>query len=141
MKNFHSKTCGRSMLAGLAAIAVGSTQSGLAAVTVYAQPVVSSGSSGTCPGKFSGYINYTKSSTNGWGWALSTNTTTFQATDGGGRTDVKVEFLGQFGDTGCNHTTVTLPNPPSSPVYRFNIYFTNTVPATNYPLVLTGFDP
>lgn len=111
-------------------------------ITLYGLPKVSGGTQGTCPGSYAGYVNYTKTISQGWGWAPATNTTTtFTASDGGGRTDTKIAYGGKFGDTGCNQTTVTIPNPPFSPKYRFTIYFPNNVPTTNYPIILSGFDP
>jgi hypothetical protein len=110
-------------------------------IVVFGLPKVSNGTLGTCPGTFVGYINYTKTIAQGWGWVPSTNTTTFTAADGSGRTDTKIGYTGKYGDTGCDQTTVTIPNPPPSPSYRFTIYFPNNVPTTNYPIVLTGFNP
>jgi len=111
-------------------------------ITVYGTPRVSSGTKGTCPGTYAGYINYTKTISQGWGWAPAINSTTvFTAADGGGRTDTKIMYGGLYGDTGCGQITVTIPNPPFSPVYRFTIYFPNNVPTTNYPIILTGFNP
>jgi hypothetical protein len=52
-----------------------------------------------------------------------------------------IGYTGKFGDTGCNQTTVTIPNPPFSPSYRFTICFPNNVPTTNCPIVLTGVNP
>ena len=110
-------------------------------IVVFGLPKASNGKQGTCPGKYAGYINYTKTISQGWGWAPSTNTTTtFTASDGGGRTDTSVVYVGISYDSGCNQTSVTIPNPPISPVYRFSIYFPNNVPTTNYPIVLTGFN-
>jgi hypothetical protein len=111
-------------------------------ITVFGLPVVSSGGSGSCPGKYSGYVNFTKSAANGWGWAPSTNTTIHTSTDTN-RFDTKVQALGDYGDNFCNLTTATVQSPPMSPVYRFTIYFpTNTVVPTNaYPITLSGFDP
>jgi hypothetical protein len=109
-------------------------------ITVYGAPQANGGTKGTCPGSYAGYVNYTKTISQGWGWAPSTNSTTvFIAADGGGRTDTKIAFGGKFGDTGCNQTAVPVPNPPFSPCYRFTIYFPNNVPTTNYPIILTGF--
>ena len=108
-------------------------------ITVFGAPVASSGKQGTCPGKYAGYVIYSQLGTN-WGWAPLTNTTTFKAADGGGRTDTKIVFNGEFGDAGCAPTNVTIPNPPFSPLYRFLIYFPNNVPTTNYPIILTGFN-
>jgi uncharacterized protein YceK len=108
-------------------------------ITVFGAPVASSGKQGTCPGKYAGYVIYSQPETN-WGWAPLTNTTTFKAADGGGRTDTKIVFNGEFGDAGCAPTNVTIPNPPFSPLYRFLIYFPNNVPTTNYPIILTGFN-
>jgi hypothetical protein len=51
-----------------------------------------------------------------------------------------IGYMGKFSDTGCNQTTVIIPNPLFSPSYRFTIYFPNNVPTTNYPIVLTGFN-
>lgn len=111
-------------------------------ITVFGGPKVGGGIQGTCPGKYAGYIIYTKTISQGWGWAPATNTTTvFTASDGGGRTDTSVVYGGINGDYGCGQTTVTIPNPPYSPVYRFTIYFPNNVPTTNYPIILTGFNP
>jgi len=111
-------------------------------IVVFGLPKVSNGAQGTCPGNYAGYINYTKTASQGWGWAPSTNTTTiFTASDGGGRTDTTIVYLGKRTDNGCNQTSITIPNPPVSTAYRFTIYFPNNVPTTNYPIVLTGFNP
>ncbi len=108
---------------------------------VYGTPVLGSGSQGTCPGTYSGYVNYTKSVSQGWGWAPSTNTSTHTAADGTGRTDTKVQYGGKYGDTGCDQTIVTIPDPTVSPKYRFTIFFTNNVPTNAYPIILSGFNP
>jgi hypothetical protein len=106
---------------------------------VYAQPITSTGNLGTCPGPYTGYINYLP--TNGaWGFTPLTNTTVFTASDTT-RTNTRVEYVGAYGDEGCAQTTVTIPNPPASPAYRFSIYFTNNVPSTNFPITLSGFSP
>lgn len=111
-------------------------------ITVFGMPKVSSGTQGDCPGHYAGYISYTRTISQGWGWAPSTNSTTvFTAVDGSGRTDTVVVYLGKNGDNDCNQTMVTIPNPPFSSKYRFSIYFPSNVPTTNYPIVLTGFDP
>jgi hypothetical protein len=109
-------------------------------VVVFGAPISGGGKQGTCPGKYAGYINFTKTISQGWGWTPSTNTTVFTASDGSGRTDTKISYLGMYGDTGCNQTTVTIPNPPFSPSYRFTIFFPNSVPTTNYPIALSGFN-
>ncbi len=109
-------------------------------IIVYGAPVASSGSLGSCPGSFSGYITYTQAPP-AWGWAPATNATKFTAVNGGQRTDVRVEFNGVYGDSGCNLTNVTIPNPPTSPKYQFSIYFRSSPPpTTNYPIILTGFN-
>ena len=108
-------------------------------VVVYGTPITSSGSSAPCPGSYKGYVIYTLASPT-WGWAPSTNTTTYTASDTS-RSNTKVEYVGAYGDEGCNQTTVTIPSPTFSPVYRFGIYFTNNVPSTNYPITLSGFNP
>ena len=106
-------------------------------IIVYGTPYLGGGSKGRCPGPYAGYVNYTKTISQGWGWAPTS--TIHTATDTN-RTDTKVEYVGAYGDSGCAQTTVTIPNPTFSPVYRFTIYFTNNVPtSTNYPIVLTGF--
>ena len=102
-------------------------------------PIQIPGSQGSCPGAYSGYITYTNTLP-AWGWAPATNTTTFTAANGGKRTDARILFVGQYGDSGCNISNVTIPNPPTSPKYIFNIYFrSNPPPTTNYPIILTGF--
>ncbi len=109
-------------------------------IIVYGTPLETSSGEGTCPGAFSGYVNYVLTPP-AWGWTPSTNTTSFTATNGGQRDDVRIQFTGLYGDSGCNLNSVTIPNPPTSPQYAFTIYFrTNSPPTTNYPIVLTGFD-
>jgi len=110
-------------------------------ITVFGTPLLSGGSQSSCPGPYAGYVAYTKTVSKGWGWAPISGATTLKAADGSGRTDTKVEYFGAYGDTGCAQTTVTIPYPPFSPVYQFCIYFASNVPTTNYPIVLTGFNP
>jgi hypothetical protein len=110
-------------------------------VVVYASPVTGSGSSGTCPGSYAGYVNYTKTTAAGWGWAPTSGTTVHTATDTI-QSDTKVKYTGKSYDTDCAQTTVAVPDPCVSTKYRFTIFFPTTVPATNaYPITLTGFDP
>ena len=109
--------------------------------TIFAAPANVGGTIAGCPGTYAGSVSYTKANP-AWGWAPDTaNTTVFTAADGGGRTDTKIYFQGKLGDNGCNLSTVTVPNPPTSTKYRFTIYFPNNVPTTNYPIILTGFLP
>jgi hypothetical protein len=117
-------------------------QTGVDPVEVSALPVTSSGSSGSCPGSYIGYVSYTKTTQNGWGWAPDTTggNTIFTATDTN-RVNTKVQYIGEYGDGGCNQTSVTVPNPPVSPVYQFAIYFTNNVPTNAYTITLNGFKP
>jgi hypothetical protein len=116
------------------------TMSGGDTITVFGWPVTSGGSQGNCPGAYAGYVNYIKTVSQGWGWAPDTNTTIHTASDLN-RTDTKVQYVGKYGDVGCNQTTVTIPHPTSSPKYRFSIYFTNNVPTNSYAITLTGFNP
>jgi hypothetical protein len=115
---------------------------GVDPVTVFSYPLLSSGSQGTCPGHYTGYVNYTKTVQQGWGWAPDTtnNNTIFTATDTN-RTDTKILYGGAYGDNNCNQTSVTVPSPAYSPVYRFTIYFTNNVPTNPYAITLDGFKP
>ena len=108
-------------------------------ITVYGTPLLSKGSSGGCPGKYAGYVIYSKPVSQGWGWTpISGMAHTVTDTN---RTDTKVQYLGAYGDIGCNQTTISV-NPTYSPVYQFAIYFTNNVPTNAYPMVLlTGFNP
>jgi hypothetical protein len=117
-------------------------RTGVDPMVVYSFPCSGSGGSGSCPGRYVGYVNYSKPYTNGWGWTPDTTNgnTIFTATDGN-QTNTKVEYFGEWGDEGCNQTTVTVPNPPISPAYRFTIYFTNNVPTNAYPITLSGFNP
>lgn len=114
--------------------------SGMGPVTVWATPVTSSGTKGSCPGSYAGYVNYTKTVAQGWGWAPSSGTTNHTAADMN-RTDTKVEYGGKLGDVGCNQTTVSVPHPTYSTKYRFTIYFPNNVPTNSYSITLDGFDP
>jgi hypothetical protein len=108
-------------------------------ITVYGTPYPSGGSKGGCPGPYVGYVNYTKTISQGWGWTPTG--TVHKAADGSGRTDTKIEYVGAYGDSGCNQTIVIIPNPTYSPAYRFTIYFANNVPTNAYPITLTGFNP
>src|ERR1041385_5388740 len=58
-------------------------------IVVYGAPVFSSGSHGTCPGAYAGYVNYIKTVAQGWGWAPTSGTTVHTAADGTIRTDTK----------------------------------------------------
>ena len=109
-------------------------------ITVYSAPVASSGSSGSCPGAYSGYVNYVKTISQGWGWAPDTNTTVYMATDTN-RTDTVVQANGKNMDSYCNPSSVTVPYPAPSPKYRFTIFFPPgaQVPTNSYPITLTGF--
>lgn len=112
-------------------------------VVVFGLPLLSMGGGGSCPGKYSGYVNYTKTISQGWGWSPSTGTTVFTATDTNA-TNTKIEYLGDYGDNGCSQTTsITIPYPAMSPVYRFTIFFPpgTQVPTNAYPITLTGFNP
>jgi len=110
-------------------------------ITLYAPPLSSSGSSGSCPGAYAGYVTYKKTLLQGWGYVPTSGAPDHTATDVT-RTDTKLEYLGKNGDSGCGPTTEDVPNPTGSSKYRFAIYFPNNVPATNaYPIQLTGFDP
>jgi len=106
-------------------------------IIVYGTPYPGGGSKGSCPGPYTGYAIYTKTISQGWGWSPSGTVHTVTDTN---RTDTKVEYVGAYGDSGCAQTTVTIPNPTFSPVYRFAIYFTNNVPTNAYPIVLAGFN-
>jgi hypothetical protein len=101
--------------------------------------VVGGGSQGSCPGAYAGYVNYTKTVSQGWGWAPDSGTV-HTARDNT-RSNTKVTYYGRNGDKGCNQTAVTVPNPPPSTKYRFAIYFPNNVPTGAYPITLTGFNP
>jgi hypothetical protein len=109
-------------------------------ITVFGTPLLGSGSQGGCPGHYAGYVIYSKPVSQGWGWTPAG--TVHTVTDGSGRTNTKVQYVGAYGDVGCNQTTVSISNPTFSPVYQFTIYFTNNVPTNAYPMVLlTGFNP
>lgn len=110
-------------------------------ITVFGTPSSGGGRKGTCPGPYAGVVAYTKTISQGWGWAPIVGATILTAADGSGRANTKVEYVGAYGDSGCAQTTVTIPYPPYSPVYRFTIYFTNNVPTNAYPITLTGFNP
>jgi hypothetical protein len=108
-------------------------------ITVFGTPLLGNGSSGGCPGHYTGYVIYSKPPSQGWGWAPISGMA-HTATDTN-RTDTKVQYVGLYGDVGCNQTTVSV-NPTYSPAYQFVIYFTNNVPTNAYPMVLlSGFNP
>jgi hypothetical protein len=116
-------------------------QTGVDPVVIYTLPLSGSGGQGTCPGHYIGYANYSPG-TNAWGWVPDTTNgnTVFFATDTN-RSNTKIQYLGEYGDSGCNQMTVTIPNPPTSPQYVFTIFFTNNVPTNAYPITLDGFYP
>ena len=134
--NGKNKVAGAQTMSAMTAGDIG----GGGVITVFGAPVVSGGGTGSCPGKYSGYVNFTKPASQGWGWAPTASAPTHTATDSN-RSDTKVYYMGQYGDTGCNTNSVSLSNP-ISPVYRFSIYFpTNSaVPTNAYAITLDGFD-
>ncbi len=109
-------------------------------ICVYGTPVFSGGSKPGCPGSFIGYVCFSKTAAQGWGWAPTAGTTLHTATDTN-RTNTKIEYTGMMVDMGCAPTTVAVPHPTYSPRYRFTVYFTNNVPTNTYSIVLNGFDP
>jgi hypothetical protein len=117
-------------------------QTGVDPVVVFGLPLLGSGGSGTCPGKYAGYINFTKTSQQGWGWAPDTSNgnTHFIASDTN-RPDTKIQYFGAYGDNGCGQTGIAVASPAMSPVYRFTIYFPNNVPTNAYNITLDGFKP
>jgi len=109
-------------------------------IIVFGTPYAGSGSQGSCPGHYVGYVAYTKPVSQGWGWTPITGATVLTVTDTN-RTNTKIQYFGDYGDAGCAQTSVTIPYPPFSPAYIFWIYFTNNVPTNAYSIVLTGFNP
>ena len=112
---------------------------GSAPITIFAAPVVTSGSKGACPGAYCAYVNYTLALPT-WGWAPASGTPIHTASDGGGRIDTRIQYFGEYGDSNCGITNIALPGSPPSPAYEFTIYFPSNPPTTNYPIVLTGFN-
>jgi hypothetical protein len=123
-----------------ASLSVLAADTGGGMIILYGAPLTTPGSLGSCPGSYAGYVSYTKTASQGWGWAPSSGTTVHTASDTN-RADTKIVYGGKYSDTGCAQTSVTLPSSPPSPKYRFTIYFPNSVPTNAYPITLTGFDP
>lgn len=93
-----------------------------------------------CPGGFCGRADYLP--TNGdWGFKPDNGFTSHSFTDTN-NSNTKIQYVGAFGDMNCDQTTVSIPQPPTSPMYRVTVYFTNKseIPTdTNkYPIVLTN---
>jgi hypothetical protein len=111
-------------------------------IVVFGFPLQSMGGSGSCPGRYSGYVNYTKTVAQGWGWTPSSTNTVYTCTDTNA-TNTKLGYTGDYGDWGCNQTTVTVPYPAMSPAYRFTVFFPQgtQVPTNAYPITLSGFNP
>ena len=108
-------------------------------ITIYGTPVLNGGSSGNdCPGAYAGYVTFTKTASQGWGWAPAAGMAHI-ATDTN-RLDTKVEYVGRSGDEGCAQTSVSIPDPTFSTKYRFTIYFPNNVPTGIYSITLNGFN-
>jgi hypothetical protein len=117
-------------------------------ITVYGAPVVSSGSSGGCPGGYAGYVNYKKVFPD-WGWIPITPPPTpvpplssYTAEDGTTRTDTIALMSGNGGDHPCHQTPNSVATL-SDTKYRFTMYFPTGSPvgANPYPIVLIGFNP
>jgi hypothetical protein len=111
-------------------------------MTMYGMPVtMTGGNSNNCPGRYSGYVNFTKTASQGWGWAPTAGAPSHTATDYN-RSDTKVYFMGSYSDSGCGTNSVNVSNP-TSPVYRFSIFFPigTQVPTNTYAITLDGFDP
>ena len=111
-------------------------------ITVFGMPVASAGGSGSCPGPYSGYVNYVRTISQGWGWAPTANAPIVSASDTN-RADTRIQAMGKSGDTFCDQTTAYVSTPPASAKYRFTIFFPQGVqiPTNAYPITLTGFDP
>jgi hypothetical protein len=111
-------------------------------IVVFGMPLLTIGGSGSCPGKYSGYVNYTKTVAQGWGWTPSTSNTVYTVTDTNA-TNTKLAYTGDYGDYGCNQTTVSVPYQAMSPAYRFTVFFPHgtQVPTNAYPITLSGFNP
>jgi hypothetical protein len=114
--------------------------SGAPIITVYGTPIASGGTKGTCPGTYTGYIKYTNNPAAGlWGWRVVNTALAATGADGRPTAGSKVEYLGYYGDTGCNPTSVSTRTPPGSPRYVFTLYFTTTpVPTGSYAFSLTN---
>jgi len=111
-------------------------------ITMYGTPITGNGgNTNSCPGRYSGYVNFTKTTSQGWGWAPTAGASSHTATDNN-RSDTRVTFLGYYMDPGCGTNSVSVTNL-ISPVYRFGIYFPvgTQVPTNTYAITLTGFDP
>jgi hypothetical protein len=110
-------------------------------ITVYGAPVTSGGNAGNCPGPYSGYVNYIKTISQGWGWAPTAGAQSLSASDFN-RVDTRIQTMGKSGDIYCDQSTVSIPVPAYSTKYRFTVYFPPgvQVPTNAYPITLTGFD-
>ena len=116
---------------------------------VYGSPVLASGSKGSCPGGYAGYVFYNNGAD--WGWVADhPSFKTHKATDNSS-TGTTVEAYGYCDDGPCDTQEVRLshtdPIPPcpngdkEDPKYQFTIYFPSgtSVPTSAYPITLTGF--
>jgi len=104
-------------------------------ITVWASPLSSGGTLGSCPGTYAGYAYYSH------GWTPVSGLSLYSAADENGRTDTSIRYKGSLLDSGCGQTGVYIPAPTASTLYRFYVFFPNNVPTTNYPITLTGFNP
>jgi hypothetical protein len=127
----------RTASAGTATLAAASGIPGGGPIVIYGPPLAGGGSSGSCPGRFTGYVLYSKPVSQGWGWTPISGVA-HSITDTN-RTNTKILYMGYYGDIGCARTTVSIPST-YSPIYEFAVYFTNNVPTNAYPIVLSGFN-
>lgn len=78
-----------------------------------------------------------------FGWQVDTNSLSVPTCyDGTGRTDTRVQYLGNLGSIGCSgggQVSITnfLLHPGEK--YKFTIFFPSGIPAAPYPMRLVGF--
>lgn len=102
----------------------------------------SPGNSPPCPGAYAGYGNYLRTAAQGWGFEPdSTNMNYFVAyTAVGGRTDAKVYYVSDHGETDCSTNNFIVGFSGENPV-RFSVFFPGSVPTNPYTIMLKGFKP
>jgi hypothetical protein len=99
------------------------------------------GSSGGCPGPYTGYINYVRRATNGWGYTLDTNVIPHAATDLREPTN-RLELGTIYGYFICGSNTVSTTSNAVTVIgdrARFSIFFRTYPTNQAYPLWVKGF--
>ena len=96
---------------------------------------VSTSTQACCCTRTTGYISFTKTIAQGWGYKTNTRPYQVIATNG-----VQIALLGKFGfNTNTCSRSITIPPTFTDPAYRFSVYFTNRQASCSITII--GLNP